>query len=68
MAWQRAAAEEQVAQVDRGASWAGGEGLVGERQAAGDEVVDQVPDVGRGEPADGRRGVGCSGECFGGGS
>ena len=35
---------------------------MGERQAAGDEVADQIPDAGRGEPADGRRGVGGRGE------
>ena len=51
--WQGPAADEKVTQVDRRVPvGAGGQGLVGEREAAGDEVGEQAADVGRGEPAD----------------
>ena len=63
---ERAAADQEVAQVDRGVPvGAGSQGLVGERQAAGDEVGEQAADVGPGEPAGGRRGVGGGGEGLG---
>ena len=61
-----AAAGEEVAQIDRRAPvGAGGQGLVGEWQAAGDQVGEQAADVGPGEPAGGRRRVGCGGEGLG---
>ena len=40
----------------------GGQGLMGEREAPGDDVGEQAADMGPGEPARSRRGVGCSGE------
>ena len=61
-----AAADQEVAQVDGGVPvGAGGQGLVGEREAAGDEVGEQAADVGPGEPAGGRRGVGGGGQGLG---
>jgi hypothetical protein len=59
---QGAAADQQVAQVDGGLPGAGSEGLVGEGEAAGDEVAEQAADMGLVEPAGGRRWVGCGGE------
>ena len=63
---QGAAADQVVAQVDgRVPVGAGGGRLVGEREAAGDEVGEQAADVGPGEPACGRRGVGGGGQGVG---
>ena len=56
---QGAAADQEVTQVDRRVPvGAGGQGLVGEREAAGDEIGEQAADVRPGEPACGRGGVG----------
>jgi hypothetical protein len=61
-----AAADQEVAEVDRGVPvGAGGQGLVGEGEAPGDDVGEQAADVGPGEPARSRGGVGCSGEGVG---
>jgi len=58
-----AAADEEISQVDRGLPvGAGGEGLVGQREAPGDQVGEQAADAGPGEPAGGRRGVGGGGQ------
>ena len=63
---QGAAADQEVTQVDGGVPvGAGGQGLVGEREAAGDEVGEQAADVGPGEPAGGRRRVGGGGQGLG---
>ena len=61
-----AAVDQEVAQVDGGApAGAGGQGLVGQWQAAGGQVGEQAADMGLGEPAGGRCGVGCGGQGLG---